>query len=89
MKLQDISEGLEELEDRVENLDNIQKKNNLKFRGLKESIEGDNLKSSLEGLFTTWMGTGSNAVIFYLFYLFIFKFLSRHIPAYLSRQPIE
>lgn len=54
---------MEELEDTVVNLNNIQKKNNLKLRGLKEGAEGDNLTNYLTDLFTPWLGADSEIAV--------------------------
>lgn len=41
----------------MENLDTLQRKNNMKIRGLKETMEGKNLVRYLVDLFTEWIGS--------------------------------
>lgn len=59
----EVTEGLKDLETVVEKLDNAQRKNNVKLRGLKEGAEGKDLVGFLTELFTAWAGAESEAVI--------------------------
>lgn len=58
-----IDSDLGELEDTVENLDNLQRKNNIKLRGLKENIEGTDLVGLLTQLFSGWVASNSDSDI--------------------------
>lgn len=48
MDLGTIDQDLEDLKATLENIDNLQRKNNMKIRGLKEKIENDYLLGFLE-----------------------------------------
>lgn len=56
--MQDISDNLEGVEEIVENLDNTQRKNNIKLKGLKEGTEEKNLLAFLTELFIYCMAWG-------------------------------
>lgn len=49
----DIGKDFDGLEAIIENLDNVHCKNNLKIRGLKENIEGQDLPGYLIDLFSS------------------------------------
>lgn len=55
--VEDFGREYDELESTVESLDNNQRKNNLKIRGLKEGAKGPDLKGYLTGLFSNWIGS--------------------------------
>lgn len=55
--VEDFGKDYDELERVVENLDNNQRKNNLKVRGLKEGTEGQDLKGYLTEVFAIWVGS--------------------------------
>lgn len=50
-----INEDLDVLENIVENLDNAQRKNNIKIRGLREATEGNYLVGYLTSLYINWV----------------------------------
>lgn len=59
-----LSDDFEDLESVEENLDNFQKKNNIKIRGLKEGVEGEDLPGYLmELFFSAWVGEDCEIVI--------------------------
>lgn len=61
--IRDIDEDLEALEPTVENVDNLQRKNKIKVRGLREEIEGKDLVGFLAKLFSDWVGINSGFVV--------------------------
>lgn len=52
-----IGRGFDNLEATVENLNNFQRKNILRIRGLKENIEGKNLSGYGVDLFSSWLSS--------------------------------
>lgn len=52
-----MNRDFDDLEGVVENLDNFQRKNNFKIRGLNEGREGEDLSVYLVELFSSWLGS--------------------------------
>lgn len=50
-----MTEDFDELEGVMKNLDNSQRGSNIKLRGLKEGVEGEDLPGYLTGLFSSWI----------------------------------
>lgn len=50
--MNELSDDVDDLEGFLEALDNLQHKNNIKLRGVKEEVEEGNLIGYLQGMFT-------------------------------------
>lgn len=55
--LEQLEDNFEELQQTVENIDNNLRKNNIRIKGVKEGVEGNDLKSLLKEVFSACLGT--------------------------------